>query len=69
MEKKLKRLFDYQRFSNNKELQRMIDDTLERYPEKVAITDEVLNFAFGGKKEVDEDITKILEDQSNKKKI
>ena len=69
MEKKLKRLFDYQRFSNNKELQRMIDDALERYPEKVAITDEVLEFAFGGKKEVEEDIRKKLEDQLNKKQI
>ena len=66
MEKKLKKLFDYQRFSNNKELQKMINDTEERYPEKVAIADEVLNFAFGGRKEVDEKIAKEVEDRLKK---
>ncbi len=31
MEKKLRKLFDYQRFSNNKKLAFLINDTLSRY--------------------------------------
>lgn len=40
MEKKLKRLFDYQKYADNRRLAKMIEDTETRYGEK--LTDEDL---------------------------
>lgn len=49
-EKKLKRLFDYQRFEKEKELDALITETVQE-SERVLLSDNELSFAFGGKKE------------------
>ncbi|MBR2067158.1 MAG: hypothetical protein IJ875_02715 [Solobacterium sp.] len=56
MENKLKKLFDYHRFSKNEHLQQIIDDTNTRVEEKEAlILDEnSLSFAVGGVREVED---------------
>ena len=58
MEKKLRKLFDYQKFSKNKDLQLLIDDCESRYPEGVLVSDEALSFAVGGKNQTEEDKNK-----------
>lgn len=61
MEKKLSRLFDYQRFAKNANLQKIISDTERRY-EGVAVLleDEHLSFAAGGR-----EIVRNLDDEKN----
>ncbi len=50
MENKLFKLFDYQKFSKNKDLQKIIDDVEERYQNEYVLSDDSLAFAAGGKK-------------------
>ena len=52
MENKLKRLFDYQRFAKNENLQKTIEDSLNRNPEviELALNDASLAMAVGGRK-------------------
>ncbi len=47
MERKLKNLFDFQRFARNPALQRIIDEA-ESYTEAVELSDDVLGLAAGG---------------------
>lgn len=57
MEKKLRRLFDYQKFALNKELQRQIDDVLNKETSCV-LSDDMLGAVAGGVSK-DEDIKDI----------
>lgn len=50
IEKKLNKLFDFQKFEKNKDLQRIINDVEERYSESEVIGDYQLSFVAGGKK-------------------
>ena len=56
MEKKLKRLFDYQRFEKNEKLEKLIKQTEERYGTE--LSDELLSMTAGGLKE-EEDKTSL----------
>ena len=56
MEKKLTRLFDYQRFEKNEKLEKLIKQTEERYGTE--LSDELLSMAAGGLKE-EEDKTSL----------
>lgn len=47
MENKLKKLFDYQTFEQNKELQKIIDETLDFEP-AFSLTDDMLGAVAGG---------------------
>ncbi len=47
-ERKIKRLFDYQRFEQEPGLQKLIDDTKERYSGGRILSDDILEFAAGG---------------------
>ena len=50
MEKKISRLFDYQRFARNANLQKIVDDTQRRFDEvAILLEDEHLSFAAGGR--------------------
>ena len=50
MEDKVRRLFDYQRFAKNRELQKIITDTQSRFDEAaVYLEDESLSLAYGGR--------------------
>ena len=49
-EKKLTNLFDYQRFTKNKELQRLINDVNSRYEAGAVLLNESdLSFVAGGR--------------------
>ena len=49
-EKKLTNLFDYQRFTKNKELQRLINDVNSRYETGAVLLNESdLSFVAGGR--------------------
>ena len=53
MEDKLRRLFDYQRFAKNRELQKIITDTQSRFDEAaVYLEDESLSLAYGGSEDL-----------------
>lgn len=47
MEKKLRSLFDYQRFENNKGLERLIRDTESRYSKAIS-DDDLFNVNAAG---------------------
>lgn len=50
MEEKLRRLFDYQKFAQNRNLQRVINAVDEKYERGIElISDTALSFAVGGK--------------------
>lgn len=50
IESRLSRLFDYQRFERNKDLQRVINDVESRYDRgAVLLTESELSFAAGGR--------------------
>lgn len=50
MEDKLRKLFDFQRFAKNRELQKIITDTQSRFDEAaIYLEDESLSFAIGGR--------------------
>jgi len=53
MEKKLKQMFDYQRFSGNPDIDRMMKEAEARYP--VALSDEDLFFVNAAGTDVDRD--------------
>jgi len=57
MERKLRKLFDYQRFYKNKDLDRLIRNSLEKYEDQEAfeMSDNSLLLVAGGKKDVEED--------------
>jgi hypothetical protein len=62
MEKKLSRLFDYQKYEGNSKLNEVIKDVDSRYPQAMELTDdELFNVNAAGKKA-------ILFDEYNKKK-
>ena len=69
MEAKLRKLFDFQRYAKNRDLQKIITDTQNRYDEvAVYLEDESLSFAAGGrhieetpKEEKQEEVPKIEE--------
>ena len=63
IEKKLKKLFDYQRYEKNKDLQHIINDVENRFPEEVMINDYELSFVAGGK---NVDVKKDKEDTCGK---
>ncbi len=54
-EKKLKKLFDFQKFAENKELQSLIDESKDRIQDEFELMDDDLEFAAGG---VNKDIDK-----------
>ena len=51
MEKKLKKLFDYQRFEQNAKLEKLIQETESRYAKELSEEDLSLVFAAGEIKE------------------
>lgn len=52
IEKKLKNLFDYQRFERHRELQGIVDEVINQYNTDAVFLDDVqLSFATGGRKE------------------
>ena len=51
IENLIKKLFDYQRFEKNKDLQKIINDIEDRYPENELLGDYQLSFVAGGKEE------------------
>ena len=44
MEKKLSRLFDYQKYAKNSELADILDDVDSRYPQARELSDDELSF-------------------------
>ena len=48
MKQKLTKLFDYQKFEQNKELQKVIEESL-RYETKTALSDDALGLVAGGR--------------------
>lgn len=48
MKQKLTKLFDYQKFEQNKELQKVIEESL-RYETKAALSDDALGLVAGGR--------------------
>lgn len=66
MERKLKKLFDYQRFAKDKGLDLLIGQTVDKYENEDAfeMADSSLLLVAGGKKEVDQDKDELL--SSNK---
>ena len=55
MSEKLSRIFDYQRFAGNKKLEKMINETQEKYAmgTELALSEADLAMVFGGKKNLD----------------
>ncbi len=49
-EKKLTKLFDFQKFAGNKELQSLIEESKERIQDEFELMDDELEFAAGGVK-------------------
>ena len=65
MKDKLSKLFEFQRFEKNKDLQKLIDETEERYAYQENLLDEAsLSFVAGGKKSEEE-----LKNDKDKEKL
>ena len=68
LEKKLLKLFDYQRFEKEKSLQRVINEVEQKYDnEIVALADVSLSFASGGRKIDSENIKEGKDDPEQPK--
>jgi len=68
LEKKLLKLFDYQRFEKEKSLQRVINEVEQKYDnEIVALADVSLSFAAGGRRIDSENIKEGKDDPEQPK--
>ncbi len=54
MENKLTKLFEFQRFEKNKQLDKIIRDVQDKYPESSYLDETALSLVAGGKKSEDE---------------
>ena len=65
LEKRLKTLFDFQRFEHSSALQSVINETLERYPGNVVtLPDESLSMAAGGVTAEEKKQSKVIRDDN-----